>query len=97
MLFGARLAFSGTPSDLLPVELGKCRYEEGDDARMLAVLTDPQVVRHEVMPSDWDAIWILKRVATAAPPMHALIDSGALVRRGKRLQLHHQHHQQHHC
>ena len=29
MLFDRRLGFSGTPSDLLPVELGKCEYERG--------------------------------------------------------------------
>ena len=33
MLFGRRVGFSGTPSDLLPLELGKCLYETGDDGR----------------------------------------------------------------
>lgn len=28
LVFGCRMAFSGTPSDLLPRELGICRYEE---------------------------------------------------------------------
>eukprot|EP00798_Chlamydomonas_sp_ICE-L_P024427 gene24427-10026_t len=31
LVFGRRMGFSGTPSDLIPVEFGKCRFEEGDD------------------------------------------------------------------
>jgi hypothetical protein len=27
LVFGRRLGFSGTPSDLLPVEMGRCRSE----------------------------------------------------------------------
>lgn len=34
MLFGVRLGFSGTPSDLLPDELGGCRYEPGSQAQI---------------------------------------------------------------
>lgn len=41
MLFGRRLGFSGTPSDLLPLELGKCMYEEGSDGRVIHFLTSP--------------------------------------------------------
>ena len=29
MLFKRRLGFSGTPSDMLPIDLGKCRYDLG--------------------------------------------------------------------
>lgn len=29
MLFGRRIGFSGTPSDLMPIELGLCGYEKG--------------------------------------------------------------------
>jgi len=29
MLFGRRIGFSGTPSDLMPIELGQCGYEKG--------------------------------------------------------------------
>ena len=32
MLFNKRLGFSGTPSGLLPEELGQCQYDEGVDA-----------------------------------------------------------------
>jgi len=53
LLFDQRLGFSGTPSDLLPVELGKCHYEKGSDAKMLRYLTDPLVTSHEMLPDNW--------------------------------------------
>lgn len=34
LLFERRLGFSGTPSDLLPVEMGKCHFEDGDTAQV---------------------------------------------------------------
>lgn len=34
MLFDVRLGFSGTPSDLLPKELGSCNYEPGSQAKI---------------------------------------------------------------
>ena len=85
MLFDQRLGFSGTPSDLLPVELGQCHYEKGSDAKMLRFLTDPHVTSQEVLPADWSVTQILDHVAGAntAPgkssPFHALIDTGALI------------------
>ena len=39
ILFGRRLGFSGTPSDLLPLELGSCNYERGSDGKVINVLT----------------------------------------------------------
>ena len=44
LIFGSRLGFSGTPSDLLPVEFGSCVFEEGDDGKILSTLTSPEVV-----------------------------------------------------
>ena len=44
MLFGTRIGFSGTPSSLLPLEMGDCVYAQGDDGKMLRALTDPRVV-----------------------------------------------------
>jgi len=43
--------FSGTPSDLLPLELGQCHYAKGDDAEILRTMTDPVVVRYRILPS----------------------------------------------
>lgn len=79
MLFGRRLGFSGTPSDLLPLDLGACEYEVGSDARVLSVLTDPEVVRVEVLEEDWTPLRVLDRIAAAQPPFYALIDAGALI------------------
>jgi hypothetical protein len=42
MLFRTKLGFSGTPSDLVPVELGRCQFEMGNTAMMLHFLCDPQ-------------------------------------------------------
>jgi hypothetical protein len=39
-----RLGFSGTPSDLLPLELGKCQYEAGSDGKMVNYLTSTEIV-----------------------------------------------------
>jgi hypothetical protein len=37
ILFGRRIGFSGTPSNLLPSDLGECQYEPGSDGRILKV------------------------------------------------------------
>jgi len=79
VLFPNRLGFSGTPSDLLPLELGAPRYEPGSDAKMLAYLTDPQTASIMPLDKDWDVKSLLTCVATADPPIRALIDTGALV------------------
>jgi hypothetical protein len=49
MLFQKRIGFSGTPSDLLPVELGRCGYEKCSDGQMVHVLTSPEVCSYEVV------------------------------------------------
>lgn len=76
MLFGRRLGFSGTPSDLLPVELGSCHYERGSDGRVLSVLTSPEHVRVRQL-EEWNVQMLLREVA--ASEAQALIDTGALV------------------
>ena len=78
ILFGRRIGFSGTPSDILPVELGSCNYERGSDGRMVHYLTNTSVVRHEIMQHGWNVFSILD-YAKADPPFHALIDTGALI------------------
>ena len=35
MLFGTRLGFSGTPSELMPRELGQCEYEPGSEGEVV--------------------------------------------------------------
>ena len=39
LLCEKRVGFSGTPSDLLPKELGQCDYETGDDGKMLSTVS----------------------------------------------------------
>jgi len=84
MLFSRRVGFSGTPSDLLPLELGKCDYEKGTDGMMVHVLTSSQMVGASYVEEDWSVRSLLKRVATQTnasgePMFQALIDTGALI------------------
>jgi len=79
MLFGRRIGFSGTPSDLLPLDLGRCGYEKGSEGKMLHVLTDPNVVSTQAVEAGWTVHSLLSHVATASPPLNALIDTGALI------------------
>ena len=79
VLFPVRLGFSGTPADLLPSELGAPKFELGTDAKVLSTLSDRTVVSCQDMSSDWTVDTILKTIATAEPPLHALIDAGALI------------------
>jgi hypothetical protein len=85
LLFGRRIGFSGTPSELLPEEfrngsLDPCKFADGDDAKMLHVLTSPNVIRFVTsLPADWSPMSLLHSVANWTPPLHALIDTGALV------------------
>jgi hypothetical protein len=78
-LFGARLGFSGTPSDLLPIDFGVAQYQRGDDAQMLSVLTSPDVVAYTFAPASWTPLSLLGTIAAAQPPYHSLIDGGALI------------------
>lgn len=82
ILFGKRIGFSGTPSNLLPLDLGGCQYEPGSDGRVLSVLTNPLVSNVEQKHA-WSAKILLMDVATAfertGSPVHALIDTGALI------------------
>ena len=82
ILFGTRIGFSGTPSNLLPADLGDCQYEPGSDGKVVSVLTNPNVVRAETKPG-WSARSLLRDVANAydrtGSAVHALIDTGALI------------------
>ena len=73
------IGFSGTPSSLLPLELGECIYQKGDDARMLKALTDPTVVSRHELDGLWSVASLLQSVSEMRPTPHALIDAGALV------------------
>lgn len=79
MLFGRRVGFSGTPSDLLPEEFGQCQYDEGVDGKIMHYLTSESIVSSRFLGADWNATKLLDDIATANPPFHALLDCGALV------------------
>ena len=79
ILFKTRLAFSGTPSNLLPKDLGVCQYEPGSEGRIVHTLTSPSVVTASVK-NKWNAQSLLRDVATQSnPPANVLIDTGALI------------------
>jgi hypothetical protein len=80
MLVGRRVGFSGTPSDLLPQELGRCDYETGDDGMMLTTVLDRAVTSYEFLKDQWTVEILLEHIATAENPrFNALIDTGALI------------------
>ena len=79
MLFGRRLGFSGTPSDLLPEELGQCQYDEGVDGQILHYMTSEDIVRTRLLGAEWTVTKLLDDISTADPPFHALLDCGALI------------------
>jgi len=81
MLFRKRIGFSGTPSNLLPNDLGQCMYEPGSDGKIVHVLSSKQVVSVE-RKENWTAKSLLRDVAAGSPDggvYHALIDTGALI------------------
>ena len=79
MIFDRRIGFSGTPSDLLPLDLGRCGYERGSEGKMMHVLSDPKVMSTQGIESGWKVKTLLQLVATARPRFKALIDTGALI------------------
>jgi hypothetical protein len=80
MLFKRRMGFSGTPSELLPLELGKCRYDRGTDGKLQHVLTSPDVVSLKLIDMDWSVTGLLDTIAKSTDPLyHTLIDTGALI------------------
>ena len=65
MLFGLRLGFSGTPSDLLPEELKDIKFEPGSEAQFIRVLSSPEYVSAQVLGS-WTPRGILTQIAASS-------------------------------
>ena len=78
MLFPVRLAFSGTPSTLLPYELGEANFQPGSDGLIVYTLTDPAIVQCERIREGWTVTSLLDSIASNSG-VHALIDTGALI------------------
>lgn len=74
-LFPVRLGFSGTPSELLPLELGTTEFEPGTDGQVIHLLTAPEVVTAGLLKDDWDVDKLLSLVATRTNT-NAFIDAG---------------------
>eukprot|EP00930_Biecheleria_cincta_P027556 TRINITY_DN19334_c0_g1_i1.p1 TRINITY_DN19334_c0_g1~~TRINITY_DN19334_c0_g1_i1.p1 ORF type:complete len:4939 (-),score=993.22 TRINITY_DN19334_c0_g1_i1:298-13221(-) len=81
ILFKQRLGFSGTPSELMPRELGQCEYEPGSEGEVVTTLTSPTFCSFKTLTKDWTVEKLLDAVAEAAQrgECQALIDTGALV------------------
>lgn len=77
MLFSRRVGFSGTPSSLIPKDLGECVFEPGSEARILRTLTNAIADIVDIPDSTWKPESVLDMVADG--PYHALIDTGALI------------------
>lgn len=79
MLFSRRVGFSGTPSDLLPEELGQCHYDEGVDGKIYHYLTSDSIMSSRLLGADWTVTKILDSIIKSEPAFHVLIDTGALI------------------
>jgi len=81
ILFGQRIGFSGTPSDLMPKELGQCEYEPGSEGEMIRTMTDPAVCSYAAIAVGWGVESLLDNVIADAHAGYcsALIDTGALI------------------
>jgi len=78
-IFGTRLGFSGTPSDLLPPSLAPCHYEFGSEAKMIRVLSTPEYVKTTCYDDTISVKKLLDNVANHEDKFAALIDTGALI------------------
>ena len=80
MLFATRLGFSGTPSNLLPLELRPCHFEPGSEAQIVRACTDPKVMVVKEIPGRWSVARLLEEVrSSVGGGYNALIDTGALI------------------
>ncbi|KAL7066785.1 EF hand family protein [Cryptosporidium serpentis] len=82
MLFSVRIGFSGTPSDLLPIEIGKCRYERGSDGEMIHYLTSGAVISSvKILEIGWTVEGFLLNICRRREKedLHVLIDTGAFI------------------
>ena len=61
-LFGLRLGFSGTPSNLLPDGIGPCQFEPGSSAKVVTVLASKHTVGYTVLRR-WSLRGLLRWVA----------------------------------
>jgi hypothetical protein len=79
MLFEHRVGFSGTPSSLIPKDLGVCQFEPGSEAAIFQSLSSPVICDVEFLEQmDWQPKSILDLILRNGK-YKALIDTGALI------------------
>jgi hypothetical protein len=83
MLFQRSVGFSGTPSSLIPFDLGRCEFEPGSEARILRTLSSQDVcnvvfLKDFLDGKEWSPTKILDFILKDGK-YHSLIDTGALV------------------
>jgi hypothetical protein len=79
MLFEKRIGFSGTPSSLIPADLGKCEFEPGSEATIFQTLSSSNICGIVFEnSSDWTPDSVLDKVLQDNE-YKALIDTGALI------------------
>ena len=79
MLFKRRVGFSGTPSSLIPADLGNCQYEPGSEARILHTLCSQDICSVKLLrDEEWTPESVLDFVLRERQ-YNALIDTGALI------------------
>ncbi len=88
ILFGRRLGFSGTPSNLLPVDIVPCHFEKGSEGKILRSLTDDAITSEAPISKalsqpgapEWTVQGVLDQICQSEDPEYrALIDTGALI------------------
>lgn len=83
-VFAKRLGFTGTLSEMLPMSMGACGFQQGTEGEMVHTLTNLEVMKPvSVSKRDWTSTLLLDMIARGDPsldqPMRALIDTGALI------------------
>jgi hypothetical protein len=63
MLFGKRLGFSGTPSEMIPEALRPSHFHPGSEAKVLRTLTNRNIVEIHPHQGDWTVNSLLEYVA----------------------------------
>ena len=76
MLFGRRLGFSGTPSNLLPTKIAPCHFEKGSEGKILRTLTDNDITMEAPLSQ------AMAQAAAAAEAAEASGDEGHADRGG---------------
>ena len=78
-IFDTRFGFSGTPSSLVPQEMGRCEFELGAEGKIISYCCDPKIFSHSVKRR-WSPRSLLDDIASYKDgEFLALIDTGALI------------------